>query len=820
MVEYIAHITDLNGERKIQTVSEHCRKTAEYSSRSLELIGLKNTAYLAGLLHDMGKCKREYLEYIIKANNGENPKKGSANHTFAAVIFLIEKYHDNKSDIYAMLTCEIIAFAIASHHGLMDCVNPDFENGFIHRYEKNRKEIFYAESRDNYLEQCASLDEVDNLFRLACDEVKSLFDSMKNYIGKCDMIELDYKNKTLSFFMGMVARLVLSALIDGDRRDTAEFMQGSTNEFIKTNKQFWHDRVNFFEEKYQHDILEKFDYSLINRSRRYISKSAKAFANCSDGIYRMTVQTGAGKTLSSLRFALSCAEIHLKRRIILVIPLLSILEQNADVIKNFIDRDDIVLEHHSNVVREETAVDNEHVDNYELLAESWDSSIVITTLVQLLNTLFSGKTTAVRRMRSLCNSIIVIDEVQSVPRKLTYMFNLALDYLAKYCGCTIVLSSATQPCFENMDYPIIFSEHADMIKETEEMKSAFKRTEIINKTDSYITLDELADFSREIIAENSSLLVICNKKSTALELYNQLKIMHDDKIKLYHLSTNMCMQHRRAVLKNINNDLAAKDGRKVICVSTQLVEAGVDFSFESCIRIKAGLDNIAQAAGRCNRNGEFDKECKVYVVSLKDEKLNNLPDILASQTAYNDFIGIYDKNKSKYGDMLSTESVKCFYNRLISSSDVKKQFTYPITIKSINTSMLNMLSDNHEFFSGYNGKQQDKDRITLLNQAFKTAGNEFCVFENNTTDVLVRYNDEADEIIDELFSFKAKKDLKYFKSLIKRAKPYTISLFEYELNDLDKKGMIYSDENGRFLVLNEQCYDKNTGLNLNEATIL
>jgi len=603
----------------------------------------------------------------------------------------------------------------------------------------------------------------------------------------------------------MMARFVLSALIDGDRRDTAEFMQGVSHEFIKVNQTFWQDRVAYFEDIYQREILTSTPDTPINRVRTYISDCAKAFANQTDGIYRMTVKTGAGKTLSALRFALHSAELNKKRRIIFVIPLLSILEQNATVIQKYVGDCKYVLEHHSNVVREEQGNRDEQLDSYELFAECWDSPIIITTLVQLLNVLFSGKTTAVRRMKSLSESIIIIDEVQSVPRKLMYMFNLALDYLAHFCHCTIVLSSATQPCFEQMDYPMILSENADMITETEAMRTAFKRTEIIDKSSKYgMDMDTLVDFARNIIAENESLLIICNTKRTALALYRQLLFAKNDDFNLYHLSTNMCVSHRRDMLSYINKDLTTKDGRKVVCVSTQLVEAGVDFSFESCIRVKAGLDNIAQAAGRCNRNGEFNKLCKVYVVSLKDENIVKLPDIVASQTAYTEFAFEYKRHASEYDDMLSAKSVAFFYQKLMTSTSVKNILAYPTRDK--NVTMLEMLSDNYTYSNGC--KRGDKMTKTVLNQAFKTAGKEFCVFEDNTIDVIVPYNAEAEEIINALFSGRAKSDYSYFKRLITRAKPYTIALFDYQLKN---SYMFYSDKENRFIAVHKEYYDNNTG---------
>ncbi len=810
MKESIAHITQIDGSHRIQTVREHCRQTAQYAAEAATSIGLRNTAYLAGLLHDMGKCKQEFDTYLMRAFHGEEVKRGTVNHTFAGVIFLFERYHSDSSHFYENMTCEILAFAVASHHGLIDGVSPESVSGYAHRLHKNRAEICYDESLSRFLEQCAGEEELDRLFCRAKSELQCFFDTTKKHVAESKAIGLPYKSKTLQFFVGMTARLVLSALIDADRRDTAEFYLGEKHQFLNADKSFWQERVAYFEEKYQQNILNNAPDTPLNRTRKDIADQAKAFAVCADGIYRMTTKTGAGKTLSSLRFGLNCAALHEKRRIIFVIPLLSILEQNAAVIRTYLGKDDAVLEHHSNVIHESRNDASEQVDRYEMLTESWDSPVIITTLVQMLQTLFSGKPSAVRRMQALSGSVIIFDEIQSLPRKTMYMCNLALDYLARFCGCTIVLSSATQPCFEEMDYPMLFAENADMIKETPEMEAVFRRTEIVDKSSGYgMEIEELVDFVREIIAENSSLLVICNTKRTARELYQQLAIAGKDDFCLYHLSTNMCTQHRRDTLKNITDDLLKKDGRRVVCVSTQLVEAGVDFSFESCIRVKAGLDNIAQAAGRCNRNGEFGKLCKVYVVSLKNEKLSNLPDIAASQAAYDEFLAEYQKNEQKYGNIFSAKSVALFYRKLIRSSAVKALFAYPTKDKHV--SMLDMLSDNAVYFRGC----KKEDKTTILNQAFRTAGNEFCVFEDDTIDVIVPYNAEAEAIISDLFTRRAALDAHYFQALLKRARSYTISLFDNQIRS--NSHMFCVDAEKRFFSLQKEYYDDALGFFENES---
>ena len=185
----------------------------------------------------------------------------------------------------------------------------------------------------------------------------------------------------------------------------------------------------------------------IQSARRIISQQCRQAADSTVGIYRLNVPTGAGKTLSALRFALAHSKAHGKSRIIFTSPLLSILEQNASVIREYVGDDGMILEHHSNVIQPEE--DSEELDKAELLMETWDSSpIIITTLVQLLNTMFSGKTSCIRRFHALCDCTIIIDEMQTVPSNLLTLFHLTISFLAKACNTTIVLCSATQPCAE------------------------------------------------------------------------------------------------------------------------------------------------------------------------------------------------------------------------------------------------------------------------------------------------------------------------------------------------------------------------------------
>ena len=201
--------------------------------------------------------------------------------------------------------------------------------------------------------------------------------------------------------------------------------------------------------------------------------------------------------MCTLRYSLAHAEKYNKKRIIFIIPLLSVLDQNVKVIKDFVPDESEVLEHHSNVVRERE-MNGEELDYYEYLTDSWNYPIVVSTLVQLLNILFSHQTSAVGRMQALCDSVIVIDEVQSLPKKVTVMFNMAMNFLRQFCNATIVLSSATQPCFEELKWSLRLAKEPDLVRLNQEQLQVFKRAEIFNRIDAYgMDWEQCTKFCRE-----------------------------------------------------------------------------------------------------------------------------------------------------------------------------------------------------------------------------------------------------------------------------------------------------------------------------------
>lgn len=799
---FLAHISEFNGKRIEQTNKQHLIETAELAREKLQPAGFGTTGYLAGLFHDMGKQKKAFTEYLEKIYRGEEVSKGSVNHTFAGAIYILERYHEK--DFYECVTSEIIAYAVSSHHGIIDCLNVDGVYGLQHRLDC-KKDIEYEETLANYFPEIITEEEMEDLFYKSVREIQ---DFIQNVVTFCNSKDV------LDYMVGLTARLVLSAIVEGDRISTAEFMGSCNLRNKQATKEMWQKELTYFEKK----LGEMNQETLINQARTYISNLCKQAAYRPNDIYRLSIPTGSGKTFASLRYALTHAEKYDKKRIIFVIPMLSILEQNSEVIKNKIEDSSIVLEHHSNVIHEKEA--GEYMDEYELLTSNWDSPIIITTLVQLLNTLFSYKMSSIRRMQALLNSVIIIDEIQSIPSKTINLFNMAMNYLVKQCKCTVLLSSATQPCLEESKKKLILAKEPDIVPYKEELFKPFQRTIIHNMVTQYgRTIEELASFSMELMNQKSSLLIVCNTKTSALKLYNRIRLLTGDNSKylVKHLSASMCPEHRQDVLDEVKAALNKSDDRKIICISTQMIEAGVDISFESAIRILAGMDNLAQTTGRCNRSNEYGYLCDVYLVNLKakEENFSFLKEIEYAQTSTFKLLDHFQRDPEYFHkDLLSKTSVSEYYNNFYSMPEIKKLQNYPVKISDMEYRLWDMLSNNSMMV-------YKENNTFYLKQAFKTAGTLFEVFDESTSDLIVPYNEEAKRIIADLCSEQASFNPQYLRNVVEQAKRYTIHIFPYQKAKLDDMGMLFQDKEKHFMALRtDQCYSSDVGLIIDNNYIL
>lgn len=778
---YRAHIAvdPHTSQSRIQTCTDHVRSVAQMTKEHLSPFGLSSTGELAGLLHDLGKFTTEFDSYLDKASRGEKVAKGSVIHTFSGVRYLLEHFHSlNDNSAFGALTAELIAISIGSHHGLFDLWDEHHHSGFDHRlnqqpdYDKHAIDAFFAE--------CASADMLDALFRQAEQEISHFYTEK---LSSCV-----HSSDEAHFALSLLSRLLTSAVVDADRTDTRCFMEGVP---LPEDAPLSWDACAKHIDAHINGFPKG---SPIQQARGVFSDSCAAAADMTPGLYRLDLPTGGGKTLAALRFAVLHARKHHMHRIFYIAPLLSIIEQNAAVIREAVGDTIPVLEHHSNIIREQLST--EEAARTELLQETWDAPMIVTTLVQLLETLFSGKMASVRRFHCLYSSVIIIDEVQSLPSKMLSLFNCAINFLTKCCGTTVILCSATQPAFDNaaVQHKMLPSTRLISTALYDHYAPLFQRTEITDG--GTCSLEELAAVSVSTLESSSSLLIVCNTKREASRLYELLTDLTD--AHLFHLSAGMCMAHRKHVLEKMT--AALQGGESLICVSTQVIEAGIDISFGSVIRLSAGLDNIVQAAGRCNRHGEHATPQPVRIFRLKDEKLGPLREITEAQTALSVLLQEYRRNPAFYShDLTSDTAVEAYYASLYQNMPVGYQDYY-----THGHTLFELLSGNDQYIS-------DAGTPYLLNQAFRTAGEWFEVFDNASESVLVPYQEGA-SLISLLADADYVCDIRRTRTLLTQAKPYTVSVSANQIERMLKNGMLCTLLNGSIYALNNGHYDDHTGI--------
>ena len=401
--------------------------------------------------------------------------------------------------------------------------------------------------------------------------------------------------------------------------------------------------------------------------------------------------------------------------------------------------------------------------------------VIATTLVQFLNALFDGKSSSVRRMHHLCRAVIIIDEVQAIPAKCIHLFNLAMNFLTHVCGSTVVLCSATQPCLEQAEYPILLDEQESMTADFQADFDAFRRTVLHAAGKKSFSYEEAADFCTEQYQKNGNLLLVVNTKQAALTMFQKLKERNSEFATVLHLSTNMCPAHRRTVIQQMREQLAAH--QPLICITTQLIEAGVDISFRCVVRSMSGLDHAAQAAGRCNRNGEYDC-CSVYLIQLEEEKLAAaLKQIADEQEITKKILFFHEKE-----DLLHPEIMQCYFKNYLTT--FQNQFSYSIPDLG-NETLLRLLSTNSNNVKRAEAQTHENIPPRLKNhaQAFRTAGKKFQVIAEQTTDILVPYG-EGNDLISGL---NGKLYENEYLKLLRKAQPYFVSVYSGTLKALEAK---------------------------------
>ncbi len=812
MSNYIAH----SG----QEMHEHLEGVAELAKIHAEKIGMGNYGELLGLLHDLGKYSTEFQKYIKDAIEKDIPQfdpdedeefknpsgpKGKIDHSTAGAQFLSCK--NGSSNAHKILG-QLLSLCLVSHHsGLINCLTTDDGgtwDSYSRRLSKNENKTHMAECSNR----------LDKHILEKINDILADKSFTKPFEEKCrDIVwaspERNPRSTVAQFQLGLFARFLFSTLIDADRQDTADSEKPRTARHRQHgNYRSWSELVERFENEYKKFKAE----NQVDRIRQQVSVHCLHGAMRPKGLLTLTVPTGGGKTLASLRFALHHAKHQEKNddidRIIYVVPFTTIIDQNAQVAREILepkecpeDAGKIVLEHHSNI--------GSDIQSWKekLLTENWDAPVVYTTMVQLLETLFGAGTRGARRMHQLAKAIIVFDEIQTLPIKCVHLFNNAINFLVDHCGSTVVLCTATQPLLGKVNQnkgALKLSEKSEIMPDVGKLFTDLKRVHVhdCRKSPGW-TYPEIAALAVEQVKADGSCLVVVNMKKAARNIFEEAK---KDGIEVFHLTTGMCPAHRKQVLATIRQKLDDKE--PILCVSTQLIEAGVDVSFRSVIRMLAGLDSIAQAAGRCNRHGGPEIG-NVFVVNPSEENLEYLKDIAVGKEKSNRVLDDFNSDTSRYdNDRIGPKILEWYYQNYF--YEQKDAMDYLVTANH-NDTLLNMLSTNSNIVADFQRVNRTMPIIDLR-QSFMTAARLFKSIDAPTRSVIVGYGDEGKELVGQLCSkFEVEKQY----ALIKKAQQYSVNLFPHEFERLAEQDVLYRvQKETEIFYLDYRYYSKITGVSL------
>ena len=812
---YIAHVRKADGQP--QFLQTHLTETAEIAKSLAAKLDLDQAGELLGLMHDFGKYSRKFQKYIHDKTGLFNPDlddeestpNGSkVDHSTAGAQWVYRELRKfGAAQGIGELFGQMLGLCIASHHGegLIDCLDGEGNPKWIERFNKTDELTHLAECEQNADEavlQKAKELAGENLIRSLLKAVKPILsDSTTN-------------DKIKEFYLGCLTRFLFSCLIDADRINSSDFEREAQKEVRHlTEKPDWQTAIDQLEAK-----LAGFENRYpIDEIRRRISDDCLKRAADSQGIYTLTVPTGGGKTLASLRYALHHAQKHNLDRIIYIIPYTSIIDQNAQAVREILG-EDWVLEHHSNLEPEKQSWQD------KLLSENWDKPIVFTTMVQFLDAWFGGGTRGARHIHPMTNAVLIFDEIQTLPVKCVHLFCNVLNWLTTFGKSTAVLCTATQPLLGEsglQNFPegkgesiaarglLRLPENAEIMGKHQDLDKLFadlSRVEIrFNEKAGGWNVAEAGAFLLEQFQTTQSCLFIVNTKKWAQELYQYCKGQNVPPEALFHLSTNQCAAHRKAIFDTIKARL--KNGKPVICISTQLIEAGVDISMACVIRALGGLDSIAQAAGRCNRHGEKEGKGQVWVLNLQEQDFTRiLPDIQAgknhAERVFRDFTG---------QDILQPAAMQRYFEYYFyQRSD---EMIYSVK-NSATGSLLDWLSDNA--LNPYGEKNDKRSKpLPLLMQSFKSAGRAFQAIDAPTHAVIVPYGEGA-ELIAKLCG---EWDPKEMHRTLQKAQRYSVNVFPNVWGKLQKENALHETiEGSGIYYLNERYYNDEFGLSLDETS--
>ena len=700
---YISHIKNESGQWLIQTNEEHQANVAALASKFASAFGMGDWGKVMGLLHDKGKETTAFQQYIRKESGYEPDARvtGDTHHAYIGAL-AVQKLFPQPS--------ALLANPVAGHHrGLYD--------------SGDLKE------------------------RLKADIPQEVKTEPINATLNLPQIQLQ------RYHFHHLVRFLFSCLVDADRLDTEAFMTPEQNR-LRGNHASMAELKQMLE---QHLSLlnQSAPDTYVNKVRQYVQEQCVAESQGETGYYSLTVPTGGGKTLASVLWALNHAVRNNLQRVIIAIPYTSIITQTAATLKHIFG-EDYVLEHHSEV----DYGDSETASPLQLATENWDYPIIVTTNVQFFESLFSNSPSQCRKLHNIARSVVIFDEVQTLPLGFYQPIIEGIKTLKEVFGTSFLFTTASQPVLEGTHRGFDGLNHIHSIISNErQLHKELKRVEIEEMRES-CTYDDIA----ERLARHNRVLCIVNTRKDAKEIYERLP---QEGITL-HLSRMMCSAHIKHTIQQVKEALTSDMEMPIRVVSTQLIEAGVDIDFPIVYRQEAGLDSILQAAGRCNREGKI-KVGRTFVFSLSKE--HNLPVGYISQT------NNARKNMGTIEDWFAPNTISRYFEQLYSRVD----------------------------------SFDEKQICALCNEPrsvqFETTADEFHLIEDNSIPVYVRYG-EGQTLIEELL--RTCSMVSY--QLMKQLSPYCVNVRQKDFKTLQEAGVILSVADNIHVLQDPSLYDHQTGL--------
>lgn len=704
----ISHLYESDGQWHLQSNEEHCANVANLCANFASEFGMSDFGRILGLLHDKGKESDAFQQYIRYASGYDTTERPREEHNHAYVGGILA------NSLYGKALKDWLTNPIISHHTGLH--NSDEVMGEINKP--------LPKGVDS---------EVDKI--------------------KLSVPKLNFKSENVNY----LPQLLFSCLVDADYLDTEKFMDGEKAQSRKKSNSL-------------SELLPKLDIYLakmkqeapkteLNNLRNKIQARCNEMSQSGKGFYSLTVPTGGGKTLSSILWAIKHAIKNGQKRIIIAIPYTSIIVQTASILKNIFGEDN-VLEHHSNVVSNENNDENLN-ERIRLASENWDYPIIVTTNVRLFESMYSNKPSACRKLHNIVNSVIILDEVQTLPAKYLKPIVNVLKAYNQLFGVSVLFTTASQPVLsgqikgtnESIDFQGV-DKITEIIPQEFNLHDKLRRVRL-NFISEGLTYDQLA----KRLLKHKRVLCIVNTRKDALEIFSRLP----KEGKTYHLSRNMCAAHIMSTIEEIKETLKDDNEAIIRVVSTQLVEAGVDIDFPIVFRQEIGLDSVLQAAGRCNREGKLSiSDC--FVFSLSGEGRNPFGEMAVANNARLNIKGEHDC----FAPETMSEYFRQFYSRQDNFDD-----------KDI---------------SGNMGKGQ-----------YKQVAEDFHLIEDKTTNIIVNYGDSmklVKQLESEIIS----------KSTMKLLGRFTVSVNDNSFQKLIKSGLVREAKEGIFVIDDEKQYDANVGL--------